>query len=290
MRLCQLRHLDTLLAIVDHGSFDAAAHALGISPSAVSQRVKTLESEAGRILIRRATPPAATPAGEVLVQMARRMQLLERETATQLEEASAVALSVAVNADSLGTWFQEIFPAVGTRVDLHIRVEDEGHSLQLLRRGDCMAAVTTESAAVPGCQSEYLGLHRYVPVASPHLARQLKAGVYQWETLPAARFGSKDHMEQTFLEQQFGAFTPSPDRRETHIPAYESLTLAMVAGMGWGMVPQSSAAPLIEAGRLVQLKDAQLDVQLYWQRWKVDSRQLDSLSDHIHAAAAVGLH
>ncbi|HJF13094.1 LysR family transcriptional regulator, partial [Corynebacterium falsenii] len=49
------RHLDTLLAIVDLGSFDAAASALGISPSAVSQRIKTLESEAGRVLIRRST-------------------------------------------------------------------------------------------------------------------------------------------------------------------------------------------------------------------------------------------
>lgn len=287
------RHLDTLLAIVDLGSFDAAASALSISPSAVSQRIKTLESEAGRVLIRRSTPPTATPAGEILVQTARRMQLLQREASLHLDgNLSAVPLTVAVNADSLGTWFQRILPDVGalTTIDLYIRVEDEKHSLRLLRRGDCMAAVTTEGSAVAGCQSEYLGIQRYVAVAAPRVAALLDSGEHTLATLPAARFGSKDHMEESFLEEHWEGFRPGVPRRESRVPAFEALTAAMIAGTGWGMVPERQAAPLIEQGLLVWLMEGKyLDVPLYWQRWKVESQQLELLSDSIHAAAAVEL-
>ena len=77
-------HLETLLAIVDEGSFDVAAAVLGISPSAVSQRIKALESSTGRVLLRRATPVTATEAGEILVQSARRMALVQAETDARL--------------------------------------------------------------------------------------------------------------------------------------------------------------------------------------------------------------
>ena len=95
-------HLQTLLTIVDEGSFEDAAYVLGISPSAVSQRIKALEKTVGRLLLRRGTPVSATEAGEVLMQAARRMALLQAETMANLKERIAtIPLSVAINADSL---------------------------------------------------------------------------------------------------------------------------------------------------------------------------------------------
>lgn len=77
-------HLETLLAIVDEGSFEYAATVLGITPSAVSQRIKSLEASTGRVLLRRANPVTATDAGEILVQSARRMALVQAETDARL--------------------------------------------------------------------------------------------------------------------------------------------------------------------------------------------------------------
>lgn len=288
-----LRNLDTLLAIVDTGSFDAAAATLGVSASAVSQRIKALESDVGRVLVRRASPAAATPAGEILVQTARRMELLEKEAELQLEgRLNSVPLSVVINADSLATWFRQVLADAATwpGAGLNISIEDERHSLQMLRRGDCMAVVTTESVATAGCEVDYLGRHRYLPVCQPELARRFSEGEYSWQTLPAARFGSKDLMEAAFLQQELGEFTPSPDRREFRIPSYDGILDAVLAGLGWAMVPESSIWPLIEKGKLVQLHPACLDVPLYWQRWKVESVMLDRLTDSIHAAAASGLN
>ena len=55
-------HLASLLAIVDEGSFEAAADSLGVTPSAVSQRIKALEKDVGRVLVRRTSPATATEA------------------------------------------------------------------------------------------------------------------------------------------------------------------------------------------------------------------------------------
>ena len=116
-------HLETLLAIVDEGSFDVAAAVLGISPSAVSQRIKALESSTGRVLLRRATPVTATEAGEILVQSARRMALVQAETDARLGHRLArVPLSVAVNSDSLATWFRRVLSDTARRGDVALRI------------------------------------------------------------------------------------------------------------------------------------------------------------------------
>ncbi|RAV33953.1 ArgP/LysG family DNA-binding transcriptional regulator, partial [Corynebacterium heidelbergense] len=205
-------HLDTLIAVIDEGSFDGAASALGISPSAVSQRIKNLELSAGRVLLRRTSPPTATEAGEILVQTARRRRLLEAEATAQLEgQALTMPLSVVVNADSLGTWFSAIFrdASAGRHTGLRIWIEDERHSLATLKRGDCLGVVTTEARAVPGCDSEYLGVQRYRPVGSPGLAADLREGRYGWADLPAVRFGSKDLMEAPVLAAHLGERGPA---------------------------------------------------------------------------------
>lgn len=295
------RHLDTLLAIVDEGSFDAAAASLGISASAVSQRVKTLEREIGRVLLRRTSPVSVTPAGEILVQTARRMQLLESEAAHHLGSAlAAVPLSIVVNADSLATWFRPVYDSASEFIGagFRIRVEDEGYSLRLLQRGDCMGAVTTEAEPVTGCQAEFLGYHRYLPVAAPELAATLEAGEYEWANFPYVRFSKKDTLELAYLAQFHGDMQAATNRRETHVPSFDGINDAIAAGLGWGMVPEEACKPFLDSGRFVLLdgrlstsRDAPnwLDVPLYWQRWKVESELLEKLTDAIHAAAAQNL-
>ncbi|WP_323961033.1 LysR family transcriptional regulator [Arthrobacter sp. JZ12] len=51
-----LEHLRALAAIIDEGTFEAAADLLCITPSAVSQRIKTLEASVGQIVVRRGVP------------------------------------------------------------------------------------------------------------------------------------------------------------------------------------------------------------------------------------------
>src|SRR6266567_9131052 len=145
--------LDALVAIADHGSFEAAARELRVTPSAVSQRIRALEVAAGQVLISRGTPCRPTPHGEWLVRLGRQTRLLYAEASQAITAATAVELPVAVNADSLAVWFRDVLAEVSTWDDtaIRLRVEDQGHSQELLRSGDVLAAVTSDPAAVQGC-------------------------------------------------------------------------------------------------------------------------------------------
>ena len=65
-----LDQLSALAAVVHEGSFDAAAQRLHVTPSAVSQRIKALEQQVGRVLVLRTRPCRPTDDGEVLVRLA----------------------------------------------------------------------------------------------------------------------------------------------------------------------------------------------------------------------------
>src|SRR6185295_8424697 len=103
-------HLSALAAVLREGSFDRAARALHVTPSAVSQRIKQLEEQAGQVLVVRASPCRPTAAGEALYRHAQQVALLEADLAGVLAPrpgggAGPATLAVAVNADSLATWF-----------------------------------------------------------------------------------------------------------------------------------------------------------------------------------------
>ena len=152
-----VEHLQTLLAVVDAGSFDDASIDLGITPSAVSQRIKALETRIGRVLLHRVKPLEPTEAGLVLVRLATQTELLEREAVAELVEDEADAggtsytsLPIAVNADALYGWFVDALADVQTRhrVVFEVVREDHTRTAERLRRGEVMAAITGEPKPV----------------------------------------------------------------------------------------------------------------------------------------------
>jgi DNA-binding transcriptional LysR family regulator len=149
----------TSAAVIELGSFDAAAERLHVTPSAVSQRIKALEQRVGQVLVVREKPCTATAAGAPLLRLAAQTALLESEAMAEMggSEGTAVRIALAVNADSMATWFTGVFRTLGG-VLFDIRIEDQDHSMRLLREGVVMGAVTTERAPVPGCQVQSLGV------------------------------------------------------------------------------------------------------------------------------------
>ncbi|XVX20596.1 LysR family transcriptional regulator ArgP [Actinomycetota bacterium] len=293
MRFDQLR---ALAAAVDHGSFEAAARALHITPSAMSQRIKALESEAGQVLVRRSLPVQVTEAGAPVLRMAREVALLEAETRAAIGEASGAdtpgeptPLHVAVNADSLATWFAPVLGAVAGWADttLHLEVEDQGYSAELLRRGDAVGAVVGTSAASPpvvaGCRVEPLGVMRYLPVATPEVrARHTQGRSVDWGRMPVVQFGAKDDLQWGLLRDK-GVDVAPPT---SVVPSSEGFLAAVRAGLGWGMLPEAQLADELETGELVLLDGrAHADVRLFWQVWRLRSERVERLTGAVHDAA-----
>ncbi|WP_229071488.1 LysR family transcriptional regulator ArgP [Actinoplanes sp. DH11] len=266
--------LVTFQAVVERGSFEAAARALHVTPSAVSQRIKALEQSVGQVLVRRGKPCVATTAGQALVRFAGQVALLEREALAQARDGTR--LSVVVNADSLNTWFLPVLTAVpGVRFELHL--EDEEHTAGLLRSGTAMAAVTADRVPVQGCRVERLGVMRFLAVAAPGL------DVTDLSTAPVVVFNRKDELQQRFLRGR-----PLPPAH--YVPAAAAYEESIRRGLGWGMVPEQNARPHLAAGDYVEIAPGRhLDVPLYWQCWRIESTALETLTAAVRTAAVDAL-
>lgn len=274
--------LAALLAIADHGTFEAAARELHVTPSAVSQRIRALESAVGRVVVQRTTPCRPTAEGEVLLRLARQLRLLQDEVAGALEHGAGpvVDLPVAVNADSLATWFRDVLGEVAGWGDVALRlhVEDQAFSAGLLRRGEVLAAVTSDPVPVQGCSVERLGSLRYVPSATPELAARWRRGRGpDWAAMPMVVFNDKDALQHDVLAAR--GVVPPPVVH--HVPTSADFLEAVRRGLGWGVIPE----PQLGEGLTPLLSRLHVDVPLHWQRWRIDSPTLDRLTDVVRRAA-----
>jgi LysR family transcriptional regulator (chromosome initiation inhibitor) len=277
---------------VDEGTFDAAARALNVTPSAISQRVKALEQRVGRVLLARTKPLTLTDSGEVLVRYARQFARLEADAAAELGLAGATqaptTLAVAVNADSLSTWFLPALANVpeSLRICFQLHREDQEHTAELLSSGGVAAAVTSSAQPVAGCRVQPLGVMTYRACATPAFAERWLRGGPLRETLPAAPvvvFDRHDHLQDDYLRELTGE--TSHDHVRHLIPASESYLRAVASGLGWGMVPDEQEAQL-PPGAIVDLAPGRVvEVRLYWQQWKLDSPALAALTAAVTEAA-----
>jgi LysR family transcriptional regulator (chromosome initiation inhibitor) len=284
-------------AIVRTGSFDKAAKALGVTPSAISQRVSLLEERLGAVLIERGTPCAATEKGVWLCRHVELVGMLESDLIERLpglgdREAAPVTLDIAVNADSLGTWFLTAAAnfTKESKALLNIVLDDQDHTADWLRRGHVVAAVTSLEKPVAGCKVSPLGRLRYHATASPDfVARYFPHGVTA-EALshaPALTFNQKDALQRDWARATLGADDTGP----THwLPSTQGFVEAALLGMGWGLNPIQLIADPLAAGRLVELvPGATLDVTLHWQVSRLVSGQFPELSRAVLAAARAAL-
>jgi LysR family transcriptional regulator (chromosome initiation inhibitor) len=278
--------LATFQAVIEDGSFEAAARTLHVTPSAVSQRIKALEQDVGQVLVRRAKPCTATEAGQALVRLAGQIALLEREALAAARggpgRGGRTRLSVVVNADSLHAWFLPALAAVPAEpaLSFELHQDDQDHTAELLRAGTAMAAVTAQDVAVQGCRVEKLGAMRYLAVAAP-------GRFGDFARTPMLVFNRKDRLQHRFLEALGHEGLEPPIH---YLPAAHAFVEAIRLGLGWGMMPEQIAREDIAAGRGVDLAPGRhLDVPLYWQYWRMESAALTALTTAVKAVAAEAL-
>ncbi|WP_432545980.1 LysR family transcriptional regulator ArgP [Kineococcus sp. SYSU DK004] len=299
-----LGQLRALRAAVDEGSLEAAARVLHVTPSAVSQRLRALEVATGRVLLVRSRPVRVTESGQVLLRLARQVELLSTDALAELGGAhgaprpgpSVPTLPIAVNADSLATWVLPALAPLAGSVALDLHRDDEGRTADLLRDGTVVAAVTTEPDPVAGCSVTALGAVRYRPVASAAFARRWLPGALTAPPGPAALAGAlatapvvvfdrADDLQHRWLRRVAGPDAAPPVH---HVPASADFLAAVHLGMGWGMLPdlQVGAGGPDERSGLVVLDPAgAVDVALHWQQWKLRSPALDAVTRAVTDAA-----
>jgi LysR family transcriptional regulator, chromosome initiation inhibitor len=280
--------LAALAAVHRRGSFDLAAGDLHVTPSAISQRIKSLEEATGTLLIRRGQPSTATPAGLRLIRHHDEVTLLERKLSEDLPGLSPgpATVRIAVNADSLATW---VIPALaateGYLFDLVI--DDQDVSQDWLRRGEVAAAITSHPGPLQGCDTIPLGALRYRATASPdYCARWFPDGttLRALSKAPALTFSDKDRLQTRWATAQGLARPTLPTHR---IASSQAFVDACLAGLAWGMNPEVLVRSHLASGALVELiPDTPLDVPLFWQFTRLAAPALRPLTDAVRKAAA----
>ncbi len=278
--------LAALVAVVDEGTFEAAARSLHVTPSAVSQRIRALEVEVGRVVVVRSVPCRPTAAGESVLRMARQHRLLETELAAELQIGTGgpVELAVAVNADSAGSWFTGVMAACADwpEVTLRLHVHDQQRSAEMLRAGTVLGAVTADPTAVQGCSTTPLLTMRYTAAATRGLVDRHRRGrSIDLTTMPLVRFSTHDDLQQHVLDRRGVTVRPP-----THVvPDSAGFEAAVRVGLGWGVLLPDQLRRLHDDDVVPLGRDDHVDVPLYWQRWRLPSSHLDRLTALVTDAA-----
>jgi LysR family transcriptional regulator (chromosome initiation inhibitor) len=287
--------LETLAAVVAAGTFDAAARQLSVTPSAVSQRIKALEQQLGRVVVVRSKPIRATESGTALLRLIQQLSVLESEAAAELgiaDSAAITSIPLAVNADSMATW---LLPALAEVARAHPLVfelhrDDQEHTAALLLAGTVMAAVTSDSHPVSSCTVTPLGRMLYRAVASPAFAARWFPEGPTSDTLahaPVIEFDRKDELQARYLRFVTRKALAPPSH---FVPASADFAVAIELGLGWGMLPEAQYGPRLGSGALLVLdQERPVAVPLYWQQWNLRSTALDAVAASIvaHARAAL---
>lgn len=280
--------LEALAAVVETGGFERAGATLGVSQSAISQRIRTLEVRIGQPVLLRGPVPSATPAGQQLLNHVQQVQLLERDLAASLPALSepAARLRIAINADSLATWWASAISDFCSEeaLLLDMVVEDQDIALRRMREGDVAACLCSNPQPVAGARCVPLGTMAYLPLATPSYKKRYFSQGFNEQSLqaaPAIIFGPNDQLQHRFLTQSgyHGVFP-------YHLcPSSEGFMKLALAGMGYGMIPEVQARQDIEAGRLVSIAANQsLNVELYWHFWRHSGGVMERLTTALKAA------
>ena len=288
------KQCEAFLGVVESGSFELAAAQLCITASAVSLRVRALETQLGQALVVRGRPCRATRVGRQLMQHLQRTRHMEQDVLSAMAGAGGegdafFAAALAVNADSLATW---LLPAVAQvlqreHIALELVVDDQEHTYALLEAGLVNACISAQAHAMRGCVAESLGSMRYRMVAAPaFVAQWFRRGVTRaaLRRAPMVAFNRKDQLQADALLRTFGL--PAGAYACHYVPASEPFVAAIRLGLGYGMVPELQIGDAIERGELVDvLPEAATDVALYWHAWAQQSPRLDRLTRCVQEAA-----
>ena len=284
-----------LLAVLQWGSFERAAQALHLSPSAVSQRIRALEAGIGCVLVTRERPCVATKDGLKLLPYLRHAELLAQEMAQAFaDDAPLPVVHLAAHYDALDTWMMPVLAQLAAEeaVLFDISGDDQEHTLRWLAEGRVLAAISSHAQALHGGMVLPLGAQRYRMLATPAFVQRYFANGISVKALaqaPLLGFNRKDTLYTTFLQRYFGF---DAARCPTHyVPASHAYFQAVLCGMGWCLIPDGQGDAALAAGILQDMAPGcWVDVPLYWHGWQMQSPRLQRLSRRLQALAAVRLH
>ncbi|KMN23463.1 LysR family transcriptional regulator [Pseudomonas helleri] len=249
--------LKVFLAVVDSGSFSAAARKLGRVPSAVSMAVSQLEAELDLMLFDRSTRKAIpTPAARALEpqarQVASQLNLLDAH-ALQLHQGLEQRFIVAMAPElQTGVWSRPLatlakeFPTL----EIEIRSASQSQAIRMLHEGTVQLALVFERPGIDERETFLeAGSQLLVAVVSPdHPAGGEQKSPLREEELVNTRQIIVATDEPTGSDPRVVL-----SRRVWLSDSYLATLDLVQAGVGWAWLPRPLVQPLIATGALTEV-------------------------------------
>lgn len=261
--------LRALNSVIELQSFERASDRLGISQSAVTQRIQTFEAYVGERLLVRRIPYRATTAGEKYLNLLRKVSVLENEIETT--ELNKPIIKLAINRDSLDLYFLDLLAdsEIADLVALQIVAEDQDYTLNFLKSGQVDMCISSQKKALPNHTSDHLGDMIYTLVCSSRFyEKYFKKGVTKitLSEAPLVIFDVHDNAQHTFLKDNFGIDSPT---KINQMPSVASFKTSIVGGFGYGLVPMMDVEKELKNKSLVELvPQKKFRVPLYLHQWE----------------------
>lgn len=271
------RGLEALYTVQALQSFEAAAKKLHITQSAISQRIKSLETYYGEPVLIRALPYRATGLGKRLIGHFKQICLLEEDLEKQIDTTKIIPhISIALNRDSLETWFLELVEEtdIFKNIVLEVIADDQELTLDYLKNGLVSACLSTSQKEIMGGKVHFLGNMEYLLVASPEFKKKHFSKGNPKECLrnaPAIKFDQNDTLHERYLEQFFGM--NGKELNYYTVPSVEGFKKFALLGYGYGLIPRIDIIEELKKKQLLQLhSDKVWKIPLYWHYWAVESK------------------
>lgn len=282
--------LFALEEIVKSGQFVLAANKLGLTQSALSQKIKSLEEKLGQPVLLRSNPLQPTELGKKLLGLLKKVSLLEKSVLSELlskeSQSEWTSIPLAVNSETLASWFMDAIGEVvqSQRLLLQITIDDQERTIELLKEGQVLGCITSVKTAPNGCRSYHLGKMNYVLVCGPQFyEKYFKVGITKKSlaAAPAAIYGSHDRLHDQALIRLFPSFKIETPPYH-HIPSPEGLLAMAKKNMAYSLLPIIAVKDLLKTGELIRLMDTRTySLDLFWQVWSYDEPRLNLLNREI---------
>ena len=285
------------LAVLDTGSFSAAARKLGRVPSAISMAMGQLEAELGLMLFdRTGREPVPTAAAQALEPQARllaqQLQQLNQQ-ALALHEGLEKRLTLAIAPELLASdWAEDVRPVVERYPSLVIEVlvAPQDDALELLHSGRAQLALVFERPNIDAREDFHeRGAETLVAVMSPRHPLWQALQSQGIDSINTAQLAAE---RQVLVASRNPALTNPRFVFSHHLWRADSHGAAralIAAGLCWGLLPHSVVEPQIQSGELLRIPLAnisngtQLFVDWVWSKERALGLAAGCFVQHLQA-------
>jgi DNA-binding transcriptional LysR family regulator len=262
-----IKRMMMLVEVARSGSLSGAARGLHYTPSAISQQISLLESEAGHSLVRRtARGVQLTDAGRIVVRHAERIERMQEAARRELAELHSLKAGL-LRLGTFPSFTQSLLPEVladfrakapnvgirlvsGTRDDLRMRLESGEVELAFQWEYSFTPVVATADEEV-------------VPLGDDPCVLLVPSGHWLAESseCPVASLAKEDWVTRsTIADRDVLRRALGPDAGDAFVAfegqSYEEMQAMVAAGVGIALLPKSATALLRPGVRVVKATDA----------------------------------